>query len=119
MARASAAGENASLNGLDGTAGATNRVAYVSLHTGDPGTTGANEMASCPRQAVSWNSAAGGIKTNSNALGFSNPGTSPATHWGTWDASTAGNYTIGGLLTSSVQAATINIAIAQLSISSS
>lgn len=117
MARASAAAENAGLNGLDGTAGATNRVAYVSLHTADPGTTGANEMASCPRQAVSWNAASGGSKTNSNALAFTNSGTSAANYWGTWDASSGGNYSVGGALTSPVTAATINIAIAQLSLS--
>lgn len=119
MARTSAAGENAGLNGLDGTAGATNRIAYISLHTADPGTTGANEMASCPRQAVSWNAASGGTKTNSNALSFTNPGTSQATHWGAWDASTGGNYTTGGVLASPATAATINIGIAQLSISAS
>lgn len=119
MARTSAAGENAALNGLDGTAGATNRIAYISLHTADPGTTGANEMASCPRQSGSWNAASGGSKTNSNALSFANPGTSAATHWGSWDASVGGNYTTGGQLASPATAATINIAIAQLSIGAS
>lgn len=114
MARASSTAENQGLDAL--ASGTTNVIAYVSLHTGDPGTTGANEMASCPRQAMTWNAAASGAKTNSGTASFTNPGTSAATYFGTWSASTGGTYGIGGALTSSVTAATITVAAGALSL---
>lgn len=120
MSRASAAAENAALNGLDGT-GSTNVVPNVSLHVGDPGTTGANENAnsgSYARQACSWNAASGGAKTNSTSLTFTTGGTVAVTHFGTWSSATyaAGTYAIGGALASSVTAVTITVAAGALSI---
>lgn len=123
MARASAAAENAALNGLDGT-GNTNVIPDVALHVGDPGTTGANENAnagSYARQACSWNAASGGAKTNSSALTFSTAGSVAVTHFGTWSSATygAGNYAIGGVLAASVTAASITVAAGALSIGAS
>lgn len=123
MARASAAAENAALNGLDGT-GSTNVIPDVSLHTADPGTTGASENSntgSYARQACSWNAAASGSKTNSSALTFSTAGSVAVTHFGTWSSATygAGNYAIGGALASSVTAASITIAAGAISLSAS
>lgn len=123
MARASAAAANAALNGLDGT-GSTNVVPFVSLHTADPGTTGASENAnsgSYARQACSWNAASGSAKTNSTALTFATGGTVPVTHIGTWSSATygAGTYAIGAPLGSSVTAASITIAAGAISFSAS
>lgn len=121
MALASAAAENAALNGLDGT-GNTNVIPDVSLHTATPGTTGASENAntgSYARQACSWNAASSGTKTNSTALTFATAGSTAVTHIGTWSSATygAGNYAIGGALASSVTAASITIAAGAISLS--
>lgn len=123
MARAAAAAENAALNGLDGT-GATNVIPDVSLHTADPGTTGASENAnsgSYARLACSWNAASAGAKTNSSTLTFTTGGTVAVLYFGTWSSATygAGNYAIGGALGSSVTAVTITVAPGAISIGAS
>lgn len=105
--------------GLDGLATPTNLLAYVSLHTASPATTGVNEMASVTRQACSWNTASGGTKTNSSALTFTTPGTNAGTHFGTNSAATSGQYGIGGALASPVTATTITVAAGALSIGAS
>lgn len=123
MALASAAAENAALNGLDGT-GNTNVIPDVSLHTATPGTTGASENAntgSYARQACTWNAASGGSKTNSTALSFSTANSVAVTHFGTWSSATygAGTYAIGGALGSSVTAASITIASGGITLTAS
>lgn len=123
MARASAAAENAALNGLDGT-GSTNTVGFVTLHTADPGTTGASENAntgSYARQACTWNAASGGSKTNSTSLTFSTAGSVAVAYFGTFNNGTyaAGTYSIGGVLTSSVTATSITVAAGSLTLSAS
>lgn len=117
MALASTTAENQALDGLSG--GTTNLLAYVQLHSASPSTTGANELGSTTRQACSWNAASGGSKTNSSALTFTTPGTTAATYFGTFSASTAGTYGIGGALAASVTAATITVAAGALTLSAS
>lgn len=121
MALASAAAENAALNGLAGV-GTTNVIPDVSLHSASPSTTGANENAnsgSYARQACSWNAAASGAMTNSTALTFATGGSVAVTHFGTWSSATyaAGTYAIGGALTASVTSASITIAAGAISLS--
>jgi hypothetical protein len=123
MARASAAAENAALNGLDGT-GSSNTIPDMSLHTADPGTTGASENAntgSYARQAVTWNAASGGSKTNSTGVTFSTAGTVAVGYIGTWNSLTygAGTYAIGAPLTASVTSTSITIASGAASFSAS
>lgn len=122
MARASAQGENAALNGLDGT-GSTNYIGFVGLYTVDPTTLGtANEATggSYARQACTWNAASGGSKTNSTSLTFSTGGVTPVTHFGACNSATVQTgYTIGGALTSSVTAASITIAPGAITLSAS
>lgn len=123
MALASAAAENAALNGLDGT-GSTNVIPDLSLHTATPGTTGASENAntgSYARQAVSWNAASSGSKTNSGSVTFSTAGTVAVTHFGTWSSATygAGTYAIGGALTASVTSTSITFAAGSITLSAS
>lgn len=83
---------------------ATTGWAYVSLHTADPGTTGASEVTggTYARVAVTWNAASGGQVTNSGALSINLPASTTASYFGVWSASTAGTYYIGGALSPSV-----------------
>jgi hypothetical protein len=123
VARASVAAENAALNGLDGT-GASNVIPDVSLHTADPGTTGASENAnsgSYARQPCSWNAAASGAKTNSSALTFSTGGSVAVTYVGTWSSATyaGGAYAIGAALGASVTSTSITVAAGAISLSAS
>lgn len=118
MPRVSTGAANAALNGLDGT-GTTNKISHASLHTSDPGTTGAGEYAGVTRQAVSWNAAAGQAKTNSGALTFTTDGLTDVTYVGTFDAASAGNYGVGIVLASAIKAVTITFAAGSLSLGAS
>lgn len=91
----------------DGTLSAT----HISLHTGDPGGTGANEVSggSYARVQVNqngttqpyWNTASGSAMDNNGAITFPEGGADASvTHVGIWDASTAGNFLRGGALDS-------------------
>ena len=120
MALASTTASNQALDALSG--GTTNVLAFVSLHTASPSTTGANENASSggyARQSCSWNAASSGTKTNSSSLTFTTANTTAVTHFGTFSASSSGTYGIGGALASSVTAATITIAAGALSLGAS
>lgn len=121
MALASTTAENQALNALDASGSPSNLLAYVSLHTASPSTTGANEATGggYARQACSWNAASSGSKTNSSALTFTTTGATANTHFGTSTASTAGTYGIGGALTSPVTAATITVAAGALTLTAS
>ena len=75
---------------------------HVSLHTADPGTTGANEATggspAYARQAITWAAASGGAIGLSAQETFDVPGSTTVSHFGLWDASTAGNFIGGGAL---------------------
>lgn len=87
---------------------------FVSLHTGDPGATGANEVATTDwpayvrRQAegsgaigTGWTTPTGGLSLNLNQLIYpAKDGASPITisHFAVWDALTAGNCLDAGTL---------------------
>jgi hypothetical protein len=68
-----AAGENALVSG-----GLGNAVGALTAHTGNPGTTGANPVAggspAYAPQAVAWNAASAGLRTNNGAVTFNVPG---------------------------------------------
>jgi len=61
---------------------------YVSLHTADPGTTGASEVTggTYARVAVTWNAASGGSVSNSGALSINLPASTTASYFGVWGA---------------------------------
>lgn len=90
------------------TAGAVTRPTawHVSLHTGDPGTTGANEVlvatdSAYVRKSATFGAAASGQSANTGALTWTAAAgatTYVVTHIGVWDAATAGNFIIGGAL---------------------
>jgi hypothetical protein len=98
---------------------------YVSLHTADPGTTGASEVTggTYARVAVTWNAASGGSVSNSGALSINLPASTTASYFGVWGASSAGTYYIGGALSPSVttgaSAGVITIASGSLSVTAS
>ncbi len=93
-----AAGETRVLNGLLTSV-------YVSLHTGDPSTSGANEVTggSYARQAGSFSNSGSNPTTaaNSGAIQFpqasANWGT--ITHFGIWSAASGGSYLGGDAVT--------------------
>lgn len=91
---------------------------WLSLHTGDPAGTGANEMtlanyarvrvwdqpsASTPEWNLAVVDGTGHLVDNNQAVSFTTATASwgTATHFGCWDDSTAGNFLGGGALTTS------------------
>jgi len=98
---------------------------YVSLHTADPGTTGASEVTggTYARVAVTWNAASGGSVSNSGALSINLPASTTASYFGVWSATTSGTYYIGGALSPSVttgaSAGVITIASGSLTVTAS
>jgi len=76
---------------------------HISLHNGDPGETGANELSggSYARQSVAgagWNASSGGLGDNVNAITFANLPADTVVGVGEWDASSSGNFIRGGWL---------------------
>lgn len=76
---------------------------YVSLHTGDPGETGASEATggSYARQSAAFDAAASGATANSGTISFTGMPAATITHVGCWDALTTGNFLWGGALSAS------------------
>lgn len=76
---------------------------YASLHTADPGTTGASEAVggSYARQAVSWPGSVSGSPMSGGTVTFPVPA-GTYTHVGFWSASTGGTYVDGYALNASV-----------------
>jgi hypothetical protein len=102
------------LNVLRGTAYAETANYYISLHSADPGLTGASELSGngYARVAVSaatgsWSAPAtnGSVREISNSSAITYPTATgawtAATHFGIWSASTAGNFIRGSALTAS------------------
>jgi hypothetical protein len=75
---------------------------FISLHTASPGTTGANEVAggTYARVATTWGAISAASVTGSQVT-INVPAATTITHWGIWDAGSAGNYYDGGLLPAS------------------
>lgn len=82
-----------------------NGTVYVSLHTGDPSTTGANELSGngYQRQLMEFNAAgADGVTENTNieTFGPATPaGWTEVTYFGLWSAQTEGTFRGGFALT--------------------
>lgn len=80
---------------------------YVSLHAGDPGTTGANELSNATYARVAAGSfatisTATSVTTNSSAITFATDGNGETvSHAGIWYGSSGGTFLFGGALTSS------------------
>lgn len=68
---------------------------WISLHTADPGQTGASEVSggspAYARKQTTWGAASSGTATGSEVLFDVPPGTT-VTHVGIWSASTSGTF---------------------------
>lgn len=87
---------NAAVDGIAGVG------TWISAHTGDPSTTGANEVTggTYARQQTTWAAASGGSRAGSQVT-IPIPAATTVTHWGFWTASTAGTFRGGFALSSS------------------
>lgn len=80
---------------------------YVSLHNGDPGTTGANELSNATYARVASGtfaniSTATSVTTNSSVITFATDGNGETVSYaGIWYGSSAGTFLFGGALSSS------------------
>lgn len=78
---------------------------YVSLHTADPGTSGASEVTggspAYARQACAWAAASGGSMALAAGETFNVPGGTTVTHFGVWSAAMSGTFYGGGALSAS------------------
>jgi hypothetical protein len=76
---------------------------YVSLHTGDPGQDGSNEVTggSYVRKISTFDAAATKASAAAAALSWTGMPAATVTHVGLWDAETSGNFWWGGALTAS------------------
>lgn len=96
-----AAAENAAIDAIT-----TTKVAkYISLHTADPGTTGASEVTggTYARVATTWPVPSGGSSTGSQVT-ISVPAGTTISFWGVWDVATGGvaaDFYYGGTLPAS------------------
>ncbi len=83
---------DAALNaGADAIAGV---ISHVSLHSADPGGTGANELTGggYARQPVTWGSATGTVVSPTGTLSFSGTASQGVTHVGFWTALSGGTW---------------------------
>ena len=71
---------------------------YISLHTGDPGLTGASEVTggSYIRKSASFEAAASKASQTDAVLEFAGMPAATVTHIGIWDAESSGNFLWGG-----------------------
>ena len=95
---------------------------YLSLHTGDPVTTGASEGTD-GRKAITFGSSSGGTQASTNSQSWSSAvGGQTYGFFGVWTAVTAGSYLRGGTLTSSITpaaGATISVATGAITLTAS
>jgi hypothetical protein len=90
---------------------ATTGWGFVSLHTADPGTTGASEVSggSYARVAVTWGTPSSGVVANTNQLTINVPASTTVTYFGVWSTggTSGGQYYVGGLLTPAITATSL------------
>lgn len=87
---------------------------YLSLNTGDPGATGANEGSGLTRQTITFAASSGGTQASNSAQAFTSmPGSVTYTYFSVWSALTGGTYERGGSLSASItppSGSTVNVA---------
>lgn len=77
---------------------------FVSLHDGDPGSTGANEIVGVARVASAWSAAVGSGDSATGPHLFTGGGSNdPVTHFGLWTLAAGGVFVGGGALTGDQQ----------------
>lgn len=87
---------------------------YLSLHTADPGGTGASEGTSYGgRQTVQFAASSSGTQHSNTAQSFTITTSQTFTYFGVWTAATGGTFIRGGSLTASITppaASTVTVA---------
>jgi len=80
----------------------TSNIGYVSMHTADPGTTGASEATGTAyaRGSSTFPAASGGTGSAGSqaSVTMRTGSTTAATYWGLWTASSGGTWVTGGAL---------------------
>jgi hypothetical protein len=71
---------------------------YLSLHTADPGATGASESSE-GRKAITFGASSNGTQTSTNAQNWASAVGGSYTNFGLWTAASGGTYLRGGALT--------------------
>jgi len=86
--------ENAIMNAIGNATAFSVATPYISLHTADPGETGANEVAggSYARQSGSFGASSNGTISNDAQIEFTSMPAVTVTHVGVWDALSGGNF---------------------------
>lgn len=89
--------------------------AYASLHSGDPGLIGSNELSGSgygTRPSMEFDAPSGGATSNTSAVVFptATGNWTQATYGGLWDAATLGNFLFGGALTANITVLNAEIA---------
>lgn len=75
---------------------------YLSLHTGSPGTTGANEGTD-GRKSITFASSSGGSQASNSAQTWASAvGGQTYSYFGVWTAASGGTFVRGGTLTSNI-----------------
>ncbi len=109
---------NKYLDALGNNVSFTVALAYIKLHTADPGSAGATAAATeTTRKSISFGVSAAGLMSNDVAIEWTNvAGTEDYTHFSLWDAATAGNFLLSGVITANavVTADTFTIPIGDL-----
>lgn len=93
MAGLTTTGKNAALAAVG--------ITHVSLHTADPGDSGASELSggSYARLPITWNAPAAGNLDSADQPAFDVPGGNTINHVGYWTALTGGECRAGGTIT--------------------
>lgn len=94
---------------------------YLSLHTGDPGATGASE-GSEGRQAIQFGASSGGTQASTTSQTWASAVGGTYTYFGIWSAASSGTYKRGGALTASISppaASQITVAIGAITLTAS
>jgi len=70
---------------------------FLSIHTADPGTTGANEYTGYTgtRPSVTFSAAGSASISSSNQQDFTGMGATTITHYGLWSATSGGTFQFG------------------------
>jgi hypothetical protein len=94
---------NAYLPGASHASYSGNSSLFLSLHTADPGDTGASEYTTYTgnRPSISFGGASSASASSTAQIDFASMGATTITHVGVWSAATAGTFKGGGALTSS------------------
>lgn len=83
---------------------------YISLHSSDPGTTGANEIAGLTRRQTTWGASTSGTATGSQVTFSSAPAGSYA-WYGVWTAASGGTFRWGFQLSPGVTLSDVGVVL--------